>query len=29
LYLDTVAELLEARIGFVSIGPDREQTVIL
>lgn len=28
-YLDTVAELLEAEIGFVSIGPDREQTVIL
>lgn len=28
-YLDTVAELLDARIGFVSIGPDREQTVIV
>jgi len=28
-YIDTVAELLEAKVGFVSIGPDREQTVIL
>ena len=28
-YIDTVAELLEAQVGFVSIGPDREQTVIL
>jgi adenylosuccinate synthase len=29
LYIDTLAELLEARVGFVSIGPDREQTVIV
>ncbi len=28
-YIDTVSELLEAPVGFVSIGPDREQTVIL
>lgn len=28
-YIDTVAELLEAQVGFISIGPDREQTVIL
>ncbi len=28
-YIDTVSELLEAEVGFVSIGPDREQTVIL
>ncbi len=28
-YIDTIAELLEAKVGFISIGPDREQTVIL
>jgi adenylosuccinate synthase len=28
-YIDTIAELLDARVGFVSIGPDREQTVIV
>lgn len=28
-YIDTIAELLESPVGFVSIGPDREQTVIL
>ncbi len=28
-YIDTVSELLEAEVGFISIGPDREQTVIL
>jgi len=28
-YIDCVAELLESSVGFVSIGPDREQTVIL
>lgn len=28
-YIDTISELLEAEVGFVSIGPDREQTVIL
>ncbi|WP_437192522.1 adenylosuccinate synthase [Planctomicrobium sp. SH527] len=28
-YIDTLAELLESKVGFVSIGPDREQTVIL
>lgn len=28
-YIETVAELLNAEVGFVSIGPDREQTVIL
>ncbi|MCA8999442.1 MAG: adenylosuccinate synthase, partial [Planctomycetaceae bacterium] len=29
VYLDTVSELLESEIGFVSIGPDREQTVTI
>ncbi len=28
-YIDTISELLEAEVGFISIGPDREQTVIL
>ncbi|SFI98046.1 adenylosuccinate synthase [Planctomicrobium piriforme] len=28
-YIDTIAELLDAKVGFVSIGPDREQTVII
>ena len=28
-YIDNVVELLESEVGFVSIGPDREQTVIL
>jgi adenylosuccinate synthase len=28
-YIDTISELLEAEVGFVSIGPDREQTVIV
>lgn len=28
-YIDTVSELLDAPVGFISIGPDREQTVIL
>jgi len=28
-YIDMVAELLDSPVGFVSIGPDREQTVIL
>ncbi|WP_417848211.1 adenylosuccinate synthase [Thalassoglobus sp.] len=28
-YIDSVSELLESEVGFVSIGPDREQTVIL
>ena len=28
-YIDTVSELLETKVGFISIGPDREQTVIL
>ncbi|MEW4488209.1 adenylosuccinate synthase [Thalassoglobus sp. JC818] len=28
-YIDCVSELLESKVGFVSIGPDREQTVIL
>jgi len=28
-YLDTVSELLESPVSFISIGPDREQTVIL
>lgn len=28
-YIDTIGELLESPIGFISIGPDREQTVIL
>ena len=28
-YIDTVAELLESPVDFVSIGPDREQTVII
>ncbi len=29
VYIDTISELLESKVGFVSIGPDREQTVIL
>ncbi|WP_437228910.1 adenylosuccinate synthase [Planctomicrobium sp. SH661] len=28
-YIDSVSELLESEVGFVSIGPDREQTVVL
>jgi adenylosuccinate synthase len=28
-YIDLIAELLDARVGFVSIGPDREQTVVV
>lgn len=28
-YIDTIAELMESEVGFISIGPDREQTVIL
>ena len=28
-YIDCVSELLDSEVGFVSIGPDREQTVIL
>ncbi|WP_437187987.1 adenylosuccinate synthase [Planctomicrobium sp. SH668] len=28
-YIDTISELLESPVGFISIGPDREQTVIL
>ena len=28
-YLDAVVELLEAPLQYVSIGPDREQTVIV
>ncbi|WP_437204387.1 adenylosuccinate synthase [Planctomicrobium sp. SH664] len=28
-YIDTISELLEAKVGYLSIGPDREQTVII
>lgn len=28
-YIDCLAELLNSRVGYVSIGPDREQTVIV
>ena len=29
LYVDTISELLEVPAKFISIGPDREQTILL